>query len=325
MNDTAKSALADAPVERQGLAAWHEIMDRIFVHFDFHAPSTDEFSGFVRKNDVGPLCVYEIEASPHTVTRSAEHLLYGEAPMTIVTLVERGDYRVTHDEQTYLPTSSSGDIFVLHSTWPFQLNFTSSVKCWVIASPAIKLKRELLSSARLTGVPVSGAAGVGRVLWSLLQSVIDQLPEMTGTEREHMSDMLLLSLNVMAGALLRASGVTPHTTKDFTIDRVKLYIRENLKNPDLKAGKVANDLGISQRYMNKLFSSEGVTVGKLIMTSRLDGAKHDLQNALKCDKSITDIAFDWGFNSISHFSRVFHQQFGITPRDAKLLAQPQDG
>jgi AraC-like DNA-binding protein len=30
-------------------------------------------------------------------------------------------------------------------------------------------------------------------------------------------------------------------------------------------------------------------------------------------KTITDVAFSWGFSSSSHFSRVFRKYFGIVP------------
>ena len=30
-------------------------------------------------------------------------------------------------------------------------------------------------------------------------------------------------------------------------------------------------------------------------------------------KTITDVAFSWGFSSSSHFSRVFRKYFGVVP------------
>ena len=35
--------------------------------------------------------------------------------------------------------------------------------------------------------------------------------------------------------------------------------------------------------------------------------------AEKGGKTITDVAFSWGFSSSSHFSRVFRKYFGIAP------------
>jgi AraC-like DNA-binding protein len=37
-------------------------------------------------------------------------------------------------------------------------------------------------------------------------------------------------------------------------------------------------------------------------------------------RSITHIAFEHGFNSLPHFSRVFRNHFGITPSELRLRA-----
>jgi AraC-like DNA-binding protein len=31
------------------------------------------------------------------------------------------------------------------------------------------------------------------------------------------------------------------------------------------------------------------------------------------DRSVTDVAFAWGFNSLATFYRTFHEAFGMTP------------
>jgi len=48
-------------------------------------------------------------------------------------------------------------------------------------------------------------------------------------------------------------------------------------------------------------------------------------------KTITDVAYSWGFSSSSHFSRVFRKYFGIVPSaihksaDACPQALPEGG
>jgi AraC-like DNA-binding protein len=41
----------------------------------------------------------------------------------------------------------------------------------------------------------------------------------------------------------------------------------------------------------------------------------DLQNPAHAQRTITDIAFSWGFNNGAHFSRVFREHTGLTPSD----------
>ncbi len=72
--------------------------------------------------------------------------------------------------------------------------------------------------------------------------------------------------------------------------------------------------GISTRYLSKLFESAGTSAGRFIWEQRLARIERDLGNATLADRSISDIAFGWGFNDMSHFSRAFRARFGDCPR-----------
>jgi AraC-like DNA-binding protein len=36
---------------------------------------------------------------------------------------------------------------------------------------------------------------------------------------------------------------------------------------------------------------------------------------LQVHRHITEIAFGWGFNELTHFSRAFKERYGVSPRD----------
>jgi len=39
---------------------------------------------------------------------------------------------------------------------------------------------------------------------------------------------------------------------------------------------------------------------------------------MQAGRSVTHIAFEHGFNSLPHFSRVFRSHFGITPSELRV-------
>ena len=47
-----------------------------------------------------------------------------------------------------------------------------------------------------------------------------------------------------------------------------------------------------------------------IWAQRLDGVHADLSDPTCADRTISDIAFSWGFGDASHFSRAFRARFG---------------
>jgi AraC-like DNA-binding protein len=54
-----------------------------------------------------------------------------------------------------------------------------------------------------------------------------------------------------------------------------------------------------------------MTVSDYIWQARLQNCRQELE--AQGGKTITDVAFSWGFSSSSHFSRVFRKYFGIVP------------
>ena len=59
------------------------------------------------------------------------------------------------------------------------------------------------------------------------------------------------------------------------------------------------------------------TPGRWLMDKKLDRAKRLL---LETDNSISDVAFDSGFENTAHFSRLFKQKAGITPMEFRKKA-----
>ncbi|MGD9922536.1 MAG: helix-turn-helix domain-containing protein, partial [Pseudorhodoplanes sp.] len=54
-----------------------------------------------------------------------------------------------------------------------------------------------------------------------------------------------------------------------------------------------------------------------IWNQRLDGAKRDICDPALAGRTITEIAFGWGFNDAAHFSRIFRGRFGCSARELR--------
>lgn len=82
--------------------------------------------------------------------------------------------------------------------------------------------------------------------------------------------------------------------------------RFNLRLEDF-ARLCARSLSAFKRDFSKLYNT---TPGKWLIEKRLEHALNLLTNT---DKSVSEAAFDSGFENASHFSRVFRQRFGGSP------------
>ena len=90
------------------------------------------------------------------------------------------------------------------------------------------------------------------------------------------------------------------------------YIDQRLQHPMTVAG-IARSIGLSPSYLSTLFKQEtGLAVSEYIRDQRIETAKKLLQYT---DYSCLEIAEYLCFSSDSHFSRVFKEQTGTTPRE----------
>lgn len=95
--------------------------------------------------------------------------------------------------------------------------------------------------------------------------------------------------------------------------RAQMFVRENLPDPDLGADTLAGYLGISRRQIHRLFESFGASPVQYIQKARLARAAQCLANPAFSDKSITEVAYLWGFLDSAHFSQAFKRAYGVSP------------
>ena len=77
--------------------------------------------------------------------------------------------------------------------------------------------------------------------------------------------------------------------------------------------KVAEEVGISERYLRNLFSQYlNLSPLDYLNQIRINKAVELLRNT---EMSIKEVCFQCGFQSPQYFSRIFKQQMGVSPRD----------
>ncbi len=101
--------------------------------------------------------------------------------------------------------------------------------------------------------------------------------------------------------------------KPHYVGQAKNYIRVNYMNP-ITAENVAASVGVSLRYLSRLFKeSTGRGVQDYLISTRLGHAKQLLSQGL----SVSEAAFQSGFNDVFHFSKAFKKVIGISPSEYK--------
>lgn len=94
------------------------------------------------------------------------------------------------------------------------------------------------------------------------------------------------------------------------VDAVIRLLKRNLTTPPTLE-EIGREVGCSPFYLSRTFSKEtGSTIPQYLRQLRLERAAELLRSG---DYNVTEAALEVGYNSLSHFSQAFHQQFGCCP------------
>jgi AraC family transcriptional regulator, positive regulator of tynA and feaB len=120
----------------------------------------------------------------------------------------------------------------------------------------------------------------------------------------------------LLGALLVPPEPAPGSLhSDRLFKRICDVIRDRFADPDFGPREIAAEVGISLRYLQKLFTNRGCTCSRFIQSVRLDQAARSIQRrtSMKSGQPLSAIAYACGYRDYTSFARAFRQQFGHAP------------
>src|SRR3546814_20210977 len=95
---------------------------------------------------------------------------------------------------------------------------------------------------------------------------------------------------------------------------IKADIAVHLCDPRLDIAGVAARMGISPRYVRRLFQEETGSFSAYVLDERLDRAHRLLLHPGLVPRTIAAIAYACGFGDLSYFNRTFRRRFGTIGR-----------
>ncbi|HVB85262.1 MAG TPA: helix-turn-helix domain-containing protein [Candidatus Dormibacteraeota bacterium] len=207
-----------------------------------------------------------------------------------------------------------GEWTVYDAGEPYSVTLTAGGEFSLILMPREKVVTRGFDLRSLVLRPLSARRGFGKLIWNLVDNTIDQIPEL----QQHSSDVAEIVAQMFRIALFDSfEGRGLQNSSEALRQRVKLYVSAHLGDPEFSLARLAELTHCSKRYLHMIFRAEGVSICGYILKSRLDRCRTELLNPASAHRSITDIAYSWGFNNSNHFSRCFKREFGVAPRELR--------
>jgi YesN/AraC family two-component response regulator len=103
------------------------------------------------------------------------------------------------------------------------------------------------------------------------------------------------------------------SNKKFYVQQARRYLKKNYKDQEISLQKLADELKLDKVYLNTIFKEvTGQNFVDYLNQKRITMAKILLAQT---NQSITNIAYDVGYNSLDYFIRLFKTKTGFTPSE----------
>ena len=265
------------------------------------------FHGTIDVRDVGGLRLTRFSSSPLSFSKWPLDSLSAESRFCIVITQIAGVRRYLQSGTNVL--LYPGDSTLIDSGRPWSSTCSTDCARLYLRVPYWVMEKHLRRTDIPLGQRVSGHDRLGATLCRLSQSLYDEAGRM---HTEESAAALEAYFEILSACFGGNPASVPRGTE--LRGQIQHYIAAHLSESTLDAAEIASAIGISVRHLHRLFLVTGGTLGDYIRALRLRGCASDLVNPELKKKTITEIAFYWGFSDSAHFSHSFRKRFGISPR-----------
>jgi AraC-like DNA-binding protein len=168
------------------------------------------------------------------------------------------------------------------------------------------------------GVVLSKHSEPVRMLTSYIPAVLNAgaviNPQLQGIVTSHIYDLVALALTPKREIAL---DLDRRGLAAARISAIKADMLANLADNQLTESAIARRHRVTPRYIRRLFASEGMTFSDFLRRSRAARAHQILTDFRSRGRTISSIAYEVGFNDLSHFNRLFRHLYGGSPSEIR--------
>jgi AraC family transcriptional activator of tynA and feaB len=295
---------------------WTDMNRALFTPLGVEPANSDDFDARAQYESLGPTGLAKIWSTPTHVRCTEEHVAAITRRRFSVHMIASG--KMLYNHYGHDVELEENDFVLADNTCPTRFSVCEPTETMILAIPDTLLKSLIACPEQLCGLRMSGHLGFGRTVSSMLRSTWAQVEEGVPHEAAPVVAKHFIDVLVSAYSLAHRNDADGSSIANARRVRIMRYIETQLRDPELNASAVAEAFRISPRYLRMIFAKDDESVSTYILRRRLEECARDMRSGLSRSRTITDIAFSWGFNGAPHFTRTFRDHFGMTPKEYRV-------
>lgn len=292
-------------------AYWSDMLGAALCRVTMVRPDEGVFTGQVDVAAVGPIDVATITSQAQAVRRTDADVRRQAGDAFFLNMTLRGYSTFTQGGRT--GRLGPGDFALVDGARPFDFDFDGPFQQVSLTVPHELLAPHLSSPESATAVVVRGDHGLGAVASSAITGLSKGAVGIDRGASRPLAERLAGLIGLSLGAA-PAKNVGPLALTQLALDEVE----RSLDDPGLSPAIVADRVGVSTRYLHRLFENRGQSFGRHLLARRLDRCRAALTDPELADLTVGEISWRNGFTDPSYLARAYRRRYGVSPTQDRI-------
>ena len=297
---------------------WHDVARKDVVDHASTPRCRTTFRAQLRSGKVGAIGLVVFQNSEMSVAHTRRHIAHANTEELLVCRQSGG--RVALEQDGRHVVLEAGDITLIDPRLPYLGRFSDASDMLVLKIPRQLMEARLGQTREMTGRAIPLNTAENSLLSASLAMLSVHTQDLSPTEEALLEPHLLDLITLSVGRMMGPDGLRTTPSRSLVRVRLRAVVEARLADRTLDAGAVASAAGVSVRYANEVLADENASLVQLVQARRLARCRQALEDPLQAGRTVSEIAYGWGFSDMTHFGRRFKAAYGVLPSELRRRA-----
>jgi AraC-like DNA-binding protein len=294
---------------------WRDVVCSHCIPAASDSPHRNQFDADIVGRSIGALHVAKMIGPEHRWVRDFNNIRTGPEANLWLSYLERGVAFLEQNGRRVV--QRAGDVLLYDAARPFSYTIEPE-SFFILRIPRDLLLRRTANAEHVVATSLGPGTGFRAVLGSVIKEACESKELNQSPHAE--SRVASAILDLVSAVIEIHGGEAPVATPQAALYRKAMtFIEENIEYHDLDVDHIATSMHVSTRTLARAFARQATTPMKAIWQQRLEASYCALREGAV--KSVTEAAMTYGFCDVSHFSRSFKRNYGVTPQSVMLQSR----